>query len=195
MTQGGNVVGNFYTNITLAGVTQTAVATALAGRRSIVTPVNHDTVVVFDEACSGQDVKALSALTSALSKVLDCPALAFLNHDDDVLCFELYLGGKLVDEYNSSPGYFEAAEDPPRPTGGDATKLCEAFGASDPEKVERILRKSLLDADRYTFEFQRHLDLVQSLNISPFSVGVSYGDFDEDQLPDGLSVEDVIKTQ
>src|SRR5581483_882204 len=100
-------MGNFYVNYTLAGVTQDAVAKALAGRKCIVTPAANGAVVAFDEESDSQDTRVISSLASELSRRLSCAVLAVLNHDDDVLWYQLYTNGNLQDEYDSSPGYFD----------------------------------------------------------------------------------------
>ena len=100
-------MGNFYTNYTLKGPSQQVVAAALAGRPAIVTPDQDGCVVVFDEASDEQDSAVITELASRLSRELRCPVLAVLNHDDDILWYQLYLGGELADEYDSSPGYFD----------------------------------------------------------------------------------------
>ena len=187
-------MGNFYVNYTLRGVTQDAVAKALAGRTCIVTPSANDTVVAFDEESDNQDQEAIASLATELSQKLRCPVLAVLNHDDDIHWYQLYKDGKLQDEYDSSPGYFDPNVEPSAPAGGDAAKLCAAFGSAKTEEVERVLRKSAFDDDGYTFAFERHSDLVGALGISAFGVGTTYARFDSDELPDGLSADDVIRT-
>jgi hypothetical protein len=187
-------MGNFYVNYTLRGVSQRGVADALAGRACIVTPPANDTVVVFDEQSDGQNTRVIASLAAELSGKLRCPVLAVLNHDDDILWYQLYTDGTLQDEYDSSPGYFDSDAEPSRPAGGNAAKLCAAFGASDPREVERVLRKSFFDGDGYAFAFERHNDLVDALGISPFAVGTAYASFESDELPEGLAPEDVIRT-
>jgi hypothetical protein len=120
-------MGNFYTNYTLRGVTQEAVAGALAGRACVVTPSVHQTVVVFDEESDDQDQAVIASLAAELSGALHCPVLAVLNHDDDILWYQLYADGELRDEYDSSPGYFDPDAQPSAPAGGDAATLCSAF--------------------------------------------------------------------
>lgn len=187
-------MGNFYVNYTLRGVTQEAVAKALAGRKCIVTPPANDTVVVFDQESDNQDQKVISSLATKLSRTLRCPLLAVLNHDDDILWYQLYRDGKLEDEYDSSPGYFDESAELSGPAGGDAAKLCAAFGSSKAEEVERVLRKSVFDDDGYVFAFERHGDLVNALDISAFGVGTAYASFERDELPEGLSADDVVRT-
>ena len=129
-------MGNFYTNYTLKGPSQQAVVAALAGRSAIITPAQNGCVVVFDEQSDEQDSTVITELASRLSRELRCPVLAVLNHDDDVFWYQLYLSGELADEYDSSPGYFDPSVEPSAPAGGDAEKLCSAFGAASAAAVE-----------------------------------------------------------
>lgn len=187
-------MGNFYVNYTLRGVTQEAAAKSLAGRTCIVTPTVNETIVVFDEESDNQDQRVISRLATKLSQNLRCPVLAVLNHDDDILWYQLYTDGKLCDEYDSSPGYFDQSAKPSAPVGGDAAKLCSAFGSGKPEEVERVLRKSAFDDDGYTLAFERHGDLVSALGISTYGVGTAYASFENDELPEGLSADEIIRT-
>jgi hypothetical protein len=188
-------MGNFYVNYTLRGVSQQAVAAALAGREAVVAPPVNETVVAFDAASDEQDLEVIASLAAELSGGLHCPVLAVLNHDDDILWYRLYADGRLADEYDSSPGYFDDAAESSGPAGGDARQLCSLFGAAGAEEeVERVLRKSGFDDDGYAFAVERHEALVQALGISAFAVGTSYASFDEGELPEGLSPESVIRT-
>jgi hypothetical protein len=190
-------MGNFYTNYTLKGPTQHAVVAALAGRAAIVTPDYCGCVMVFDEQSDKQDAKVITDLASRLSREFHCPVLAVLNHDDDILWYQLHEAGKVTDEYDSSPGYFDSsAEEPAPPAGGDAQRLCSLFGATDVSAVERILRKSLLDEDGYAFEFERHADLVGALGLPEFGVGTCFSSFEDPcfEFPDGLTKRDLMRT-
>jgi hypothetical protein len=186
-------MGNFYTNYTLRGPSQQAVAAALAGRAAFVTPAHNGSVVVFDEKSESQDLGAIAEFAARLSREFDCPVLALLNHDDDILWYQLYLSGELTDEYDSSPGYFDSSADPTGPAGGDARKLCTAFGASCVAEVERILRRSSFDEDGYAFAVERHADLARALGIPSFSVGAGYRYVAEGELPDGLDEHDLTR--
>ena len=72
-------MGNFYSNYTLRGPSQQAVATALAGRSAIVTPEQEGCVVVFDEESDEQNQEIIVELASRLSGQFRCPLLAVLN--------------------------------------------------------------------------------------------------------------------
>ncbi|HVA51091.1 MAG TPA: hypothetical protein VNH11_32420 [Pirellulales bacterium] len=189
-------MGNFYVNHTLRGPSQQAVGEALLGRSAVVTPMRDGCVVVFDEQSDDQDPDAISRLGERLSRQFDCPVLAVLNHDDDILWYQLYVGGELIDEYNSCPDYFEADEsfdgdEPGGPSGGDAEKLCRAFGAGNVAAVEKVLRSS--GDDSYVFAVERHQDLVQALGIPSFGVGAGYRNIMNGESPDGLAAKDLLK--
>ena len=189
-------MGNFYTNYTLKGVSQPGVASALAGRKAIVTTDYNGCVMVFDKQSDKQDSKTISDLATHLSSQFACLVLAVLNHDDDILWFQLYENGKLTDEYDSSPGYFDGPEEPIPPSDGDAKRLCAVFGFGEPTAVESILRRSMFDEDGYAFAFQRHSDLVATLGLPEFGVGNCYRSFDDPcfEFPDGLTKRDLVRT-
>lgn len=180
-------MGNFYVNYTLRGLSQQDVAAAVADRRARVTPVHNNCVVVFDEASDSQNATIIGDLASKLSRKFACPVLAVLDHDDDILWYQLYEKGELTDEYDSTPGYFDTDAEPSTPGGGDAARLCAAFGG-DAATVDTVLRGG------YVFAFERHAAMVQALGISDYAVGTSYESFDCDELPEGLAAHDVLET-
>jgi len=187
-------MGNFYTNYTLRGPSQQEVVAALAGRSTIVTPAQDGCVVVFDEESDEQDSEVITGLASRLSRVLRCPVLAALNRDDDIFWYQLYLHGELADEYDSSPGYFDPSAEPSGPAGGDAQKLCSAFGASTVAEVESILRKSSFDEGGYSLAVEQHTELVRALGIPPFGVGAGFRYVSEGELPEGLNEDDLLRS-
>jgi hypothetical protein len=155
-------VGSFYVNYTVRSADQAAVVKSLKGRRAYVTPVKDGALVVT------------------------------VNHDDDMLWYGLFDKGRLTDEYNSWPDYFEHGTSPP--TGGDARKLCAAFGRGGKEKeVETVLREASREEDGYVFAMERHADLVQALGLPAFAVGCGFNYVEEGELPEGLSEGDLVK--
>ena len=185
-------MGGFYTNYTLRGPSQQAVVGALSGRRGIVAPERDGCVVAYDQASDGQDQEVIAALASHLSRTLNCPVLAVLDHDDSIFWYQLYEAGELSDEYDSSPGYFDEFAQPSPPAGGDAQRLCAAFGASDVAAVERILRKSSYDPDGYAFAHKRHTDLVRALGIPEFAVLTAFASYERGEYPEALSRQDMM---
>ncbi len=197
--ESAEIVGSFYTNITLRGTTQDQVAAFLAGRgrRAMVTPTSRELTVVYDADGEAQD-GSIYELARALSDALGCVALAVMNHDDSVLYFQLFREGVRVDEYDSCPSYFEH-RDPLPPAGGDAPRLCELFAAPGmADRVEDILRFDSIaneDEDRYVFEMERHADLVQALGLSDHAVGTGYDAIASGQVPRGLDLRDCVAVE
>src|SRR5215813_9082508 len=96
-------MGNFYTNITFHGVSSEQVVASLESyrRTALVAPDHPGGVTVYDEASESQDVRILAELAQNISADLQCPALAILNHDDDVLALALYQSGALTTDYET----------------------------------------------------------------------------------------------
>ncbi len=181
-------MGSFYVNYTVRSGDQAAVVKSLKGRSAYVTPVKDGAVVVTDEAAETQEIDAVREVGELLSTSLKTQVLAVLNHDDDMLWVGLFDKGRLTDEYNSSPDYFEGGTSPP--TGGDARKLCTAFGRGDREKeLDAVLKKK-----DYVFANERHADLVQALGLPDFAVGCGFKYLEEGELPEGLSDGDLLRT-
>jgi hypothetical protein len=181
-------MGNFYVNHTVRGATAEAVAKTLAGRTAVIAPADNDCVVVFDAECDTQDQAVITELGEKLSADLNATVLAVLNHDDDMLWYQLFEKGQVVDEYDSMPGYFDEDSDHSGALGGDAEKLAAAFGIKDHVGLARILK-----SDKYAFAVERHAALCEVLNLPEFAAGCGYRHIDSGELPDGLTEDDVIK--
>lgn len=186
-------MGNFYVNFTVRHQDAQAVAAAMAGRRGFVTPVDHGCVVVFDAEAESQEPTAITSTGQKLSAALRSPVLAVLNHDDDILAYQLFIDGAVADEYDSTPDYFEI-EESPASQGGDAQKLCDAFGSTNVAAVEEILRKQQ-GGDGYVFAVERHEDLVRALDLSSFAIGMGYLYLKRGELPEGLGEGALIETR
>jgi hypothetical protein len=90
---------------------------------------------------------------------------------DDILLYFLAEGGEVVDPYNSMPAYFGDEAGGLTPSGGDAERLCRAFGVPEAaEDVHAVLHSpnlGAIDAEgiepgafQFTFEHERHEALV-----------------------------------
>ena len=170
-------MGSFYTNHTVRGPSQSKLLEWLRDRPAYVSKSERGLSVVLDAESEDQDGEVLAGLASEISGQLNCHVLAVLNHDDDVLYFELYENGEKIDEYNSSPAFFNESAESDEPTGGNAALLSTIFGASDQGKVEAALRGD------YVFAFERHRDLALALGLPMYSVGLGYNYVSEGDLP------------
>ncbi len=175
-------MGSFYTSHTLRGPSQAEVLSFLKDRSALVSRSEHSFVTVLDEACEEQDGEVLSEVAASLSGKFRCPVLAVLNHDDDVLYFELYEQGAKTDEYNSTPAYFDEEVEESAPSGGNAERLASAFGAKDVSAIEAVLRN-----EEYVFSYERHRDLAELLGFPAFSVAIGYTYAAAGELPPGTT--------
>ena len=142
-------------------------------------PLAPGTTVIYDEESEGQYHSVITHLATLLSDHLQCPALAFLNHDDDILQYWLFERGELIDTYNSWPGCFEDTGSA-TPMGGNSEIVCKSFGlpglSSD---IQQILHHG-----DFVFEFQRHLALAKSLNMNEDLAILGFVDFQTERLPE-----------
>src|SRR5262245_14352437 len=136
-------VGLFYANLTVYRPPREALLGTLRrlGRTAFVGPTAHGHTAVFDRANDDQDADDIERLGCDLTGGLSCSALAAVLHDDDVLYLWLFRDGRLLDTYDSLPGYFDPAAEPGPPAGGSGNLLCNAFGRPErPERLDRLLR-------------------------------------------------------
>jgi hypothetical protein len=169
------MMGNSYANITLTGPGQSEIARYLDTGRYVawISPTLHERTAVFEEHEAGE--QEIFDLAAGLSAHFHCPALAIVVYDSDILYSQLFENGVLTDIYNSHPSFM--VNEPPRPPeGGDAHRLCAAFGLPEAEAtVERILRHNWFEDDsRYLFAEDRHDDLTRALNLPPFVPRTGY---------------------
>jgi hypothetical protein len=190
----GLASGKFYANVTLSGPHHSAVVEFLrtAGYVAYVAPTASGFTVVYEQGCDTQDDAALAEFGETLSGHFGCPALVALVHDDDVFAYLLYRNGERIDEYDSTPGYFDSNECLP-PSGGRADVLCQALGspAAAPE-VERILRTPNGTDSPYLAETDRHMALVRALGLPISAVSLGYAYARGGGHPQGLSRADLI---
>ena len=200
-------MGNFYVNITLKGPGRDQIVAGLteACCDAYLSPTVDGVTTICEAVCDSQDDDHIRAFAAKLSERLGCPALAVLNHDDDVLWYGLYTAGVLDHEYTSAPDFFEAEFLDPDddleldddgvsiPEGGDAQALCAAFGpAADPAAVETILR-ALDDETGFVFAFERHEALAKALGLPAYTVCCGYRDLERGAFPPGYGEADFVR--
>lgn len=160
-------------------------------RSAFVTPTTNGATVVYDWQCDSMEEAVLSGLARKLSAQFHCPSWSVGIADDDVLWYELYVDGRRVDKYDSTPDWdrFTGAS----PTGGDAAALCQAFAAPQAVKqVEAILRRPHGEGG-YEVEVERHEALTKALGLPPYAVGSGYSGIARgDEVP-GLKTGSLVR--
>lgn len=173
-------MGFFYTSIILNGPAQESVTQYLVtgGYAAFVSPTVEGRTVVLEKESEDQG-PPLFDLASGLSAHFRCPALAALLHDGDFLYYQLFEDGMRTDAYNSEPSYF-IDEEPRPPEGGDARRLCKAFGVPQAiDEVNDILRDVSDDAAEHWVDAEdRHDRLVRTLGLPSFASGVGFYAFE-----------------
>jgi len=117
-------MGLFCVNLHFRATDDKALSAALNRRRITryrVVPLKSGWTSLYEERASQQDDGRIRELAGGLSQDLHVAAIAFLVHDSDVACYWLFDNGRLLDEYNSCPDYFDADapdEGPTSPSGG-----------------------------------------------------------------------------
>lgn len=160
-------MGNFYTSIAIKANDLDSIIRFLNKKKrvSFVSKPDNDFIYLYDQECE-QNPEQITQLCKEISSEFKCPALAFNNHDDDVLNYWLFVDGKEIDQYDSAPDYFEAAEGMP-PKGGDPVKLCNIFDCqNDVEKLGDILHKESFENNSYFFAYARHEMICEILGLN-----------------------------
>jgi ankyrin repeat protein len=154
-----------------------------AGRH--VLPAKGGWVSAYEELASQQDESRIRDLAGGLSRDLRAVGIAFLVHDSDIACYWLFERGKLLDEYNSCPDYFDADPADNQPSGGRPEVLlpfCKS-GIRE-EDLAAILSEQTVFADDIAGQ------LAEALGIDPELALSDYRDFADGDGPDGFGGDD-----
>jgi hypothetical protein len=185
-------MGLFYTNVTLYKAQQQQIADFLTKQKRIayVSPTQGEYTVVYDKETEDQDTRVLKKLSESLTRQFKCKALSSLVHDSDVFMYWLYDRGKLLDTYNSMPGYFDPDTNKASPEGGDVKKLCLAFEkldeSSNIEHIFDLVAQGNLDieAEEFLLGEDIHGALVQALSMPSFAAYTGYYTIENSDLPE-----------
>lgn len=187
-------MGNFYANITTRNISVDLIKKYLKSNNlsAYVIKVANDYCAIFEAVCDEQNGDHISSLLKEISGQFSCPAIAVLNHDDDILAYELWLNGEKVDEYDSCPGYFQADEDRMQPEGGNAKLLSELMGnGNNVNDIERLLRSN--KGNEFSFAIDRHESIAKAVGIPLQTVGYGYTYISNGEMPKGVLPESIVK--
>jgi hypothetical protein len=189
-------MGNFYVNITTRKVSVNELVDFLKSKslNAFIIEGPNDYCTIYEEICDEQNTKHISSLLLEISNQFSCPAIGMLNHDDDILAYELWLNGEKIDEYDSSPNYFDMdAEEIAKPSGGNAKLLSEHMGvSSNEEEIEKVLRTSFEEDESFVFAVDRHEALVKAVGLPHHSVGYGFRYISEGETPDEINPDNII---
>jgi hypothetical protein len=106
-------------------------------------------VSIYEQRASQQEEPWIVRLAGELSSRLKTVCVAFLVHDSDIACYWLSDQGELLDEYNSSPDYFEevSAAEQRRVRGQPKIFLRYCRPGVTSEQIESVLRAEVVFAE------------------------------------------------
>jgi hypothetical protein len=194
-------MGLFYTNIVLYKAKQQQIADFLnkQKRNAYVSPTVGEFTVIYDKETEDQDTRVLEKFAGLLTKKFSCAALASLVHDSDIYMYWLFDKGKLIDTYNSLPGYFDSAPGIPIPEGGDGIKICATFeklnALLEVEHIFELVKQSNLGAETHEYLSGEdiHAALVRALDMPSFVSFTGYYTLENANLPEELERISLIK--
>lgn len=145
---------------------------------------------LYEEQASSQDDNIIKRLAKGFSASLNAPCIAFLVHDSDIACYWLYDEGKLLDEFNSMPDYFdEDVSDSERKQlqGRPEVFLRYCQPGVDLDEVKNVLHGNPTFADDTIAQLAQMLGIDEELALSTYGdeEGEEFGeDFGEDDDDD-----------
>lgn len=134
-------MGTFYTNIHLKHGKQQDVFSVIeecGGVPAYISKPHGGWISVFPQATESQDDTVMKKVCASLSAKLNTGVIGFTCHDSDIFIYVLAENGRVVDEFNSCPGYFDGSDD--APSGGDADRLMRYCPpGTTREQIEKLL--------------------------------------------------------
>jgi hypothetical protein len=184
-------VGGFYVSFAVHGASQAGLTDSLKELkcRGFVSKDVEGINVFYEEKADSQDEDVILAVGTRVSKAVGKQVLAVLNHDDSVLMYWLFKAGKVVDTYNSAPGYFNDEDN--TPVGGDTKKLCKAFATKEAGELIR----EILTSEDYVFAVERHEALAVALGMDPRFACLGFEAINGGEFPAGVTKKDFVKAK
>lgn len=178
-------MGNFYTNITVRAPLEEACSLLSSLRReAFVGAADGFSIVCDRETDRTHDLDALASLAMTISRRLTGPALAVLNHDDDVLLFGLYEDGALACEWGGSTATSKRVF---------VERVQRAMGTSPVARSRSTGRRwwvRLLGS--YLFMIDKHEEIAAEIGLPAASVGAGFKYVERDDLP-GAKKSDFVR--
>lgn len=169
-------MGSFYTNVTVVGVSVDEVSELGIGVGPAFAISVGDDVVVF--AAADDEGSAVSA--PVLARLLDRLVIAASVFDDDLLHLEVWRSAGLLgsitapdpsEVFGEDVEMFEDLADEEAGGYGPSLspgQLVDALGRGDAARVDEVLGRS------YVFATERHLDLLDALELPLIAAGTGY---------------------
>jgi hypothetical protein len=156
----------------------------------LIAPAKNGWVSLYEERASRQNPGLICDLAAGLSEGLKTAAIAFSVHDSDIACYWLYENGKLLDEFNSCPDYFDFGGQVPATSRGgqpgillrfcpagvsedDLSQILSAGNVLTEEMIDKLCNQETCDAAMETLRTNSVAaedliaQLAEKMGISP----------------------------
>lgn len=175
-----------YGNISVKGAERDALLGWLAARKADawVGPEAGGWCAFAEPATETFDLEAARDLMIALTRDLDCIALAVAVHNGDVLGLLAALRGRHVASYISYPAIFAKAPsvDNMRPTILGADALLAILGSDMSEMdLKRVL--GFFSRDDFIYPLEIHADVIRTFALPPYGLKFGHARAEAGELP------------
>ena len=188
-------MGASFTNLQIRNTSSKAILAALPKLmegRGYVSSQKGGWVTVYSEAMDEQGDET-KRLAGELSKVLKTEVFGFQVFDSDIAMYWLYRNGEMLDEFNSSPDYFEGEKDEEAGGSGGNPEIVLPLcvGGATREQLQEILHP----ADGYPVmaeDIVGELAKLLGMDDTRAMLGFTYFEEEgEDIMPDAADFEPV----
>jgi len=191
-------MGIMYANITLKGPKAQDILQELGnqGRTAFVSPSEDGLTTIYEMDSDEGEARVIQDLAEDLSGYFGCPALAVKTSDEELFRYWLYSDGELLDAYKSpAPSLDSEGNSDPKGYGGNPELLAQQFNPdASAEEIADVLHCPDNDCG-FTLAVDRHLSLVELLDLPMCSVGFGFCDLDSGEFPEDLDEEDVLHVE
>ncbi|HMT94157.1 hypothetical protein [uncultured Thiothrix sp.] len=176
-------MGSFYTQILVRESNEARCAEVMHTfrRSSVIIPAHKGITVVCDKLSEDQSFDTLDSVAMTLSHKLNTPTVALLNNDDDWLGFRFFDKGEFVGSLLIGHTIFSL--------NGSINMLKRFINPN-----ASTIKLYLVFIKPYLFQFRRHRDIAQILDLPARSVGMGYKYITTDDHPEDYDKSDFIKT-
>lgn len=148
--------------------------TSIIQQRAYVSDVKNGWISFYDEIAATQDADEIIRIGSRLSKQVSASVLAFLVHDSDILQYWLFSDGRVEDEYNSVPDYWDDPTDEERTRlRGRPDTLFQRLGLPSNGMLAAALHA---DDDAYVFAEERLAQVAAAINLDGERSSIDFRD-------------------
>ena len=122
-------------------------------------PALNGWISVFPDHAGQSDT-----ISAEVAKLVPHDIFHLIVHDDDIFSYYFYRGGRLIDQYNSCPDYFEKVSDEEKQQCQGRPELFQDL-LPKPETLSKLKTLLAADGEKFTFENERMAQFAELLGL------------------------------